>query len=485
MKIFIIFCNTLFELSFLKKMYNINLKDDFNKIIFVEHPCHFTKYHFSKTKLCYHKATMLEYFKYLKANNIKNCSYINVFEFSKNFYNKNIQYFCIDPLDKGIINELKKNNVNIFENKNFLLSYSEHIKIFNEELKENIRFTSFYEKIKTKYAFNYKSMDVENRLSFPIELISKIPNRINKMSNYNNKKHKDTINISRNYINDNFKNNPPYYTYEIPIILPINHKDSLKYLDEFLEFYALKNFSDYQDAIISPKLSLDGAILLYHSGISSSLNNGLLTINIILERIFKKFQYNNTDKKEYIRIIENLFRQFSFREYQLYCFINEKLYNEIINSNYLDCKIEKLDISLYNGTTDIKILDDFIKLAFHYGYMHHIIRLMLFSIYFLFKDIHPKHCVQWMMEFACDSYEFLMIGNVYLMCYSNTYKNKNFGFSKSYIHSSNYLNKMSIGYKANDYGNWNILFYNFVKKKYNKLKKFSARMPFLKNIIKK
>jgi hypothetical protein len=44
---------------------------------------------------------------------------------------------------------------------------------------------------------------------------------------------------------------------------------------------------------------------------------------------------------------------------------------------------------------------------------------------------------------------------------------------------------MSIGYKANDYGNWNILFYNFVKKKYNKLKKFSARMPFLKNIIKK
>jgi deoxyribodipyrimidine photolyase-related protein len=483
MKIFLIFCNTLFDLNYLKKQYNISLKDDFDKIIIIEHSSHFTKYNFGKTKLVYHKATMFEYKDYLLQNNI-NFEYIEIFKFNnKNFYKKTYQYFCIDPLDKALISELENNDVNIFENKNFLLTYAEHLRLAKNS--NNIRFTTFYDNIKDKYNFKYKSMDKENRKAFPKKLISNIPDRITNMVEHNNK----NINVinAKKYINNNFKNNPPYYEYNIPIILPINHKDSIKYFNEFLDLYALNNFSDYQDAVISPELSLSGAVLLYHSGISASLNNGLITIDIILNELFKKFNYNKTKNIEYIRLIENIFRQLSFREYQLYCFINEDIYKQIINNNYLNCQ-NGLNKNLYNGTTKIKILDDFIKLAFHFGYIHHIIRLMLFSIYFLFNDIHPMACMQWMIEFSCDSYEFIMIGNVFLMCYSNNINlnhKPSFGFNKSYIHASNYLKKMSIGYKNDDYGNWDLLFYSFVKKKYNKLKIFNARMPFLKQIINK
>jgi deoxyribodipyrimidine photolyase-related protein len=477
MKIFLIFCNNLYELEFIKKKYNINIKEEFDFVQIVEHPCHFTKYNFGKTKLCYHKATMLEYRDYLITNKIKT-EYTNIFEFNiNNFYKKSNTYYCIDPLDNDLNNELKKNNVNIFENKNFLFSYTEHINIYKNT--KSIRFTSFYEIIKKEYNFKYKSMDTENRLSFPNNLVSDIPDRINDMIKYNNKK----LNIqkAKKYINTNFKNNPPYYEYDIPIILPVNHNDSKKYFNKFLDNYALKYFSNYQDAIISPELSLSGALLLFHSGISASLNNGLITLDIILDLVFKKYKYNQTKNIEFIRIIENLFRQFSFREYQLYCFINKNIYKNALNNNYLNCK-NKLSKELYTGKTNIKILDDFIKLAFHYGYIHHIVRLMIFSIYFLFKEIHPKYCVQWMMEFSCDSYEFIMIGNIYFMCYSNSINDK-FGFSKSYIHSTNYLKKMSIGYNNNDFGNWDDLFYNFIKKKYNKLKVFNARMPFLKQIM--
>ena len=484
MKIFLIFCNTLFEINYLKKKYNINLKNEYDKIIIVEHSIHFTKYNFGKTKLVYHKSTMLEYKDYLLQNNIK-VDYIDILNFNnKIFYKKNIDYFCIDPLDKELTEELNENNVKIYENKNFLLTYNEHTDIAKDI--NNIRFTSFYEKIKKKYNYSYKSMDTENRLVFPKNLISKIPDRVTDMLEYN-KKNINVINAKK-YINQYFKNNPPYYEYDIPIILPINHKDSLNYFNNFIELYALNNFSDYQDAIIAPELSLSGAVLLYHSGISASLNNGLITVDVLLNITFKKFKYNKTKKKEEIRFMENLFRQLSFREHQLYCFINKNIYKQIIENNYLKCYNNNLNKELYNSTTKIKILDDYIKLAFHFGYIHHIIRLMLFSIYFLFKEINPLLCMRWMIEFSCDSYEFIMIGNVFLMCYSNiiTLNNKKvFGFNKSYIHTSNYLKKMSIGYKNEDYGNWDQLFYSFVKKKYNKLKIFNARMPFLKQIINK
>jgi deoxyribodipyrimidine photolyase-related protein len=419
---------------------------------------------------------MLEYRDYLLNNKIT-VEYINFYNFNaKIFYKKTNQYFCIDPLDKSLINELELNKVHIFENINFLLTYAEHINLYKTT--KSIKFTSFYGKIKNKYNFNYKSMDTENRLSFPKELVPKIPNRLENMIKYNN--NKKNVQDAKIYIKNNFKQNPPYDVDvdDINIILPINHKDSVQYLKNFLDNYALNNFSDYQDAIISPDLSLSGAVLLYHSGLSSSLNNGLMTIDQMLDELFKKFKHPH---KEYIRIIENLFRQLSFREYQLYCFVNKNIYNILLKGNYLNCK-NKLNKNLYTGTTNIKILDDFIKLAFKYGYIHHIVRLMLFSIYFLFKEINPRDCMRWMMEFSCDSYEFIMIGNIFLMCYSNSVDGK-FGFSKSYIHSSNYLKKMSIGYKKEDFSNWDELFYNFVKKKYNKLKVFNARMPFLKSIL--
>ena len=86
MKIFLIFANTLFEVEYIKLKYNIDLGKDFDCIQIIEHPIHFKKYKFGKTKLCYHVSTMLEYKDYLYSklnkNNIK-IEYIKVNDFNE------------------------------------------------------------------------------------------------------------------------------------------------------------------------------------------------------------------------------------------------------------------------------------------------------------------------------------------------------------------------------------------------------------------
>ena len=470
MKIFLIFANTLFEVEYIKAKYNIDLGKDFDCIQIIEHPIHFKKYKFGKTKLCYHVSTMFDYlYSKLNKNNIK-IEYIKVNNFNeKNILKKNNEYFCIDILDK----EFEKYDIHIFENMNFLLSYTEHIQIYKNY--KTIRFVGFYNKVKQKYNFNYDSMDKENRLTFPKDSATLIPDRITPMIKKNNKK--KNVLLAKKYINNNFSNNPPYIDYDIPLILPLNFKDAKEYLNEFLEKCALINFSDYQDAIIAPGLSLSGSILLYHSGISASLNNGLLTIEYILNEIEKKVDKSKENERERVRIKENLFRQMAgWREYQLYCYINKDIYNNLLKSNYFNCN-NKLTKELYTGETKIKILDDSIRLGFYYGYISHINRLMIMGIGFMLLNINPLLFKQWMTEWSCDSYDWVMHQNCLGMVYS---ANGSYTMSKNYLHSINYFKKMTIGYKTEDYGDWDELYQSFIKKNYNKLKTFGRMISFLK-----
>ena len=140
---------------------------------------------------------------------------------------------------------------------------------------------------------------------------------------------------------------------------------------------------------------------------------------------------------------------------------------------------KKLDKSWYDGTTGIKPIDVCIKNAFDTGYLHHIERLMVVGNFMNISKIKPSEGYKWFMEFACDSYEWVMNQNVLDMVFFVTGGDT---MRRPYVSSSNYILKMS-NYKKDDWcEEWNKRYRNFLKTNKKKLWKFRYYFKGLKNV---
>jgi len=117
-------------------------------------------------------------------------------------------------------------------------------------------------------------------------------------------------------------------------------------------------------------------------------------------------------------------------------------------------------------------------MAFENGYLHHIQRLMVMMNTQILCRINPQDIYQWFMEFACDSYDWVMIGNVYGMGYFSRITTR-----KPYISTSNYIRQMS-NYKNDGIWNeiWDSLFYNFLVDMQNKKKLTGGAAIYLRNL---
>lgn len=152
---------------------------------------------------------------------------------------------------------------------------------------------------------------------------------------------------------------------------------------------------------------------------------------------------------------EGFLRQIIWREFCRFTYTF--YYKEMIKSNHFSNK-NKLTKAHYDGTTKFDHVNDTIKKAFDLGYLHHIERLMIMCNYFNLSEIKPYEIYKWFMEFSIDSYDWVMIFNIYCM---GTYACTKFS-SKPYISSMNYIMKMSNDYKNNE--EFNELYRKFIKK---------------------
>ena len=100
----------------------------------------------------------------------------------------------------------------------------------------------------------------------------------------------------------------------------------------------------------------------------------------------------------------------------------------------------KLSNEWYNGSLGIYPVDKTIIKAFDTAYLHHIERLMIIGNFMLLSGIRKKDGLKWFMEFAIDSYEWVMYQNVYDMVFYSTGGKTSY---KPYISSSKYILKMS------------------------------------------
>ena len=179
-------------------------------------------------------------------------------------------------------------------------------------------------------------------------------------------------------------------------------------------------------------------------------------------------------KKRYgINNYEGFIRQIiGWREYQRYCY--KYAYNDMTKLNYFKHK-KKLSNNWYTGETSIDPVDKAIKMAFSTGYLHHIARLMVMSNILNLHRIDPKECYKWFMEFSVDSYDWVMIQNVYSM---GQWSDGGMSMRKPYISSDNYILNMS-NYKKGEWSvKWKALYYKFLTDHEKELK----NTPYSRNL---
>jgi deoxyribodipyrimidine photolyase-related protein len=147
----------------------------------------------------------------------------------------------------------------------------------------------------------------------------------------------------------------------------------------------------------------------------------------------------------------------------------------MLKMNNLKHKI-KLDETWYSGETKIDIIDDMIDKVHKYAYLHHIERLMIMGNFGLLNQIHPLEMYDWFMICFIDSFEWVMVPNVFGMSQYALKETDIIMMTRPYICSSNYIRKMSnYNYKnSNWFELWDSLYWNFINKHKNILSKIYA-----------
>ena len=204
------------------------------------------------------------------------------------------------------------------------------------------------------------------------------------------------------------------------------YKDVLKLLEFFIKEKS-NLFGDYEDAVDQNNN------ILFHSALSPYLNLGLITPEIILEKIL------DSHKKKKIRLnsLEGYIRQIiGWREFMRGIYQN--FYNRLETGNFFKHN-RKMKPSWYQGSTGLPHLDYAIKNANDHGWSHHIERLMILSNIMNLCEIKPIYVYKWFMEMFVDSSDWVMSPNVYGM---GLFSDGGIFATKPYICGSSYFLKM-------------------------------------------
>ena len=453
-------------LIFPTQLYNdVKILYEYKKIYLLEEPRYFTDFKFHKLKLAYHRASMKKYYDYLKKKKF-HVTYIEYDMVNVSFYKKiGVSTFMRLPDNKleAKLHKIFGKNITMIDTINFLIKYDEleDIKsiIYKNKKYMHEEFYKYQRKkldilIENNKAEGGKwSYDNMNRLPLPK---NENPPEIKSM-----KKNKYTTEAIK-YVNKNFPSNYG----EMEYFYPIDRKGSIKWLQTFLE-ERLKKFGAYEDAVT------EKSPFVYHSVLSPMMNIGLITDMEIVEISYKYYKSHKIPIESYEGFIRQVIGWRNY-VYTLYLLEGDNMYSSNIlkHTNKLNSR------KMWEGTTGILPIDSIINKIVKYGYCHHIERLMYLGNFMLLCMIDPKDVYNIFMEWTVDSYDWVMVPNVMGMSQFAT----NIMMTRPYFSSSNYIIRMS-DYKKN--GEWDKIFdslyYNFIDKHYDMLKKNYATAQQVKH----
>ena len=360
---------------------------------------------------------------------------------------KKINY--IDPCDNWLekrINNIDSIKLNRIESLQFLNTETENQIFFNPSKKKYFQ-TSFYKLQRKKLNIlmdgndpkgDKWTYDDENRKKYPK---SKTPPTITYP-----KENKEFYEEGINYVNTHFREN--YGVLNGAISYPTDFTSAKNWFNDFLnERFA--EFGDYEDAIVEKEA------ILNHSLLSPLINSGLLTPKYVIDELNKYGIKKNIP----INSFEGIVRQIiGWREFIRGIYVAKGSIERTRNYWNFDKKMPK---AFYNAKTGIKPIDDCINKVNDNAYLHHIERLMVIGNFMFLCEIRPDDVYKWFMEFFIDSYDWVMVPNVYGM---SQFADGGLMSTKPYISSSNYIMKMS-DYKKGDWQKiWDGLYWRFIYK---------------------
>ena len=443
------------------------------KVFLIEEHLFFNQYKFHKQKISFHRATMKFYDDYL---NTFGCNTEYVESFSKESNIKlliekinNLGYEIIeiyDPVDyllnKRLKNACTELNIRlVIHETELFINTSEELKDFFKESKKKFFQTSFYKSerkkrnvlidIEGKPEGGEWTYDILNRKKFPKD---EIPPKI-----INPKKNKYVIE-SEKYVTKYFNEN---YGSFGQFNYPTTIEESENWFRNFLK-ERFDKFGDYEDAIVKHNLTLN------HSILSPLMNVGFINPKkVIKESIEYAEEYDIP-----INSTEGFIRQImGWREFIRGVYCVKGTFER--TNNYWGFN-RKIPESFYSGKTGIEPIDTSIKKVLKTGYLHHIERLMVLGNFMLLCEFDPDEVYKWFMELFIDSYDWVMVPNIYGM---SQFADGGLMSTKPYISSSNYIYKMS-DYNKNEWDKvWDGLFWRFMDKQ----RDFFIKNPRLRMLI--
>jgi deoxyribodipyrimidine photolyase-related protein len=471
-------------------LHTLDTQTTISTIYIIEEPIYFgdrdVKLNFNKLKLIYHRASMKYYHDYLEKNisktqthniTITYLDYNDLKSKTSSGYKtikNNAKIHMFDPVDTLLESKYAKlfgKKLNYLDSPLFLCS-NKNLEEYHKTKpnKDSYTHASFYKWQRTRLHIleNDKTYDTENRNKMPLD--TKIPPLPKNDSS--NKETRKYLVEAIEYINKSpvfSKNLEPLYvlsgTHITPesIHFPITHKSSIAWLEHFCK-NRLDNFGKYEDSIDSIPRNF-----LFHSTISPMLNIGLITPEQVVTIVSNYYNKHKSSSGISISTYEGFMRQvIGWREYQRY--IYKYIGDKMRHSNHFNNE-RKLKDNWYKATTGIKPVDDAIMMAINDGYIHHILRLMVVGNFMNLVGIHPDEVYKWFMEFSMDSYDWVMIGNVYSM---TLWADGGLTMRKPYISGDGYIMKMgNYTSKRNEDWNsiWNNVFHDFIDRNQEPLSK--------------
>jgi deoxyribodipyrimidine photolyase-related protein len=419
-----------------------------------EDPLYFTQFNFHKQKLVLHRASMKSYADSLTKKGF-DVTYLD-FEKKKTLEDvflllaaegiKEIHYTDTTDylLERRISRFSKKYNITCkkYPSPNFLISGEE----FEETLgpKGKYFMANFYVHQRKRFQILVENgkEPVGGKWSFDNENRKRIPAKM-KIPLVNTLPENAQVRQAHLYVEKHF---PQNYGNATNFGYPVIHRDAEKMLDEFL-LNRMTLFGDYEDAIVSNQS------VLFHSVLTPSLNIGLLTPRQILDRTFEFHE----EHKFPMNSLEGFVRQIlGWREFMRGIYNVEGVNLRKTNFMNFDREIPK---TFWTGETGIRPIDFTIKKILSNAYCHHIERLMILGNFMHLCGFSPNEVYRWFMELFIDSYDWVMVSNVYGM---SQYACGNIMTTKPYISGSNYILKMS-DYKKGDWCRiWDALYWRYL-----------------------
>jgi deoxyribodipyrimidine photolyase-related protein len=417
----------------------------------VEEWLFFSQYHFHKTKIIFHRASMKYYQWYLKqlGYDVEYAERTDIRDLLKELSNRGYNNIVLaDPTDDWLSRRVQQASAKhdittqILRTPYFINTLEDTDEFFRN--RKTYFQSDFYtwqrksRKILVDAAGGPQggkwSFDAENRERFPKDRVAPKIQWIN--SN-------QYVREAQSYCEAHFASSPgsgENFGY------PITFEDAEQWFDDFLST-RFREFGIYEDAMVKEEN------FLHHSLLSPLLNTGLLEPQDVVRKTLSYAAANNIP----LNSLEGFIRQIiGWREFIR--IVYEREGRKQRTKNHFGF-MRKIPASFWTGTTGIHPVDSVIQHTLQHGYTHHINRLMVMGNFMLLCEFDPNEVYRWFMEMYIDAYDWVMVPNVYGM---TQFADGGLMTTKPYISGSNYLVKMGNWEKGPWQKIWDSLFWRFM-----------------------